>query len=84
MHRRMEVHTNRRTYRQTKGRGSNFKCQLSHVSSMQCTTMQPSSILQFSTAVCWLTKKYKNLFWPPEVEVLEWGKHTDTQNNAQT
>ena len=151
-----EVWTNGRTYGRTKGR-THFTCQdITWYMSVQCNAIQPSSIVQFSTAVGWFTKKhkkthylkkikleswnsatstggkkkivilcvnfdqfteilvfkkvikkweknnhlignfmsslakrnattfYQKLFWPQEVKVLGWHKHTDTQTNTQT
>ena len=47
---------------QRRGGGSHFICQ--HITchiSVHCNTMQPSSIVQFSTEVGWFTKKYKGV-----------------------
>ena len=43
--------------------GTHFTCQdITCHMSVQCNAIQPSSIMQFSTALGWFTKKYKKLF----------------------
>ena len=52
-----EVWTNGRTYGWTKER-THFTCQdITWCMSVQCNVIQPSSIVQFRTAVGWFTKK---------------------------
>ena len=42
------------------GGGTHFICQdITCHMSVQCSAIQPSSIVQFSAAVGWFTKKYK-------------------------
>jgi len=54
----------KRTYIRTdKGEGeTHFTCQdITCHMSVQCNAIQPSSIVQFSTAVGWFTEKYKKV-----------------------
>ena len=76
-----EVWTNGRTYGRTKGR-THFTCQdITWYMSVQCNAIQPSSIVQLSTAVGWFTKKKYIL---KKIKLESWNSATSTGGRRTT